>query len=94
MATFKKTEIVDGRQFTGGEQNGTDLTYWVQSGGKQTALWGAPYRSAPETIVLFQDMNQLDYERVFVGDWIIREQDGRFIRVRPEELITDGYEIQ
>ncbi|WNT45449.1 hypothetical protein SEA_ARGAN_65 [Arthrobacter phage Argan] len=93
MATFKKTEVVDGRQFTGGTQNGTNLVQWVLSGGGQ-AMWYSAYRKAPESIVLNRSISPFGFDKVYVGDWIIRKQNGEFIALRPQDLDSEGYEIQ
>jgi hypothetical protein len=90
VATFKKTEFSDARQFIGGIQNGSDLMFWVFSNGSRaTHISG---ESAPEYIKLYDNPESRRYDCAFVGDWIMRNQDGSFRVIRPEELIAEGYE--
>jgi hypothetical protein len=89
MATFRKTEVVDCRQFTGGVQNGQDILLWVNSRlGKASHTSGG---ASPEFIRIYRDYASLEFELVFVGDWVIQNQDGTFRGMRPEALVTEGY---
>lgn len=90
MPTFKKKpEIVDARQFTGGVQNGTDLTFWIQSH-EANAVWREAKRDEeydcddPEYIYLSYGKFKFSY--AYVGDWIILRQDGRMVTMRPEDF--------
>lgn len=89
MPTFRKQEFVDARQFTGGTQNAMDILLWVQSHeGKASHVTGG---ASPEFIRIYRDYASLEFELVFVGDWVMQNQDGTFRGIRPEALITEGY---
>jgi hypothetical protein len=98
LPTFKKKpEIVDGRQFTGGIRNGTDLIFWVNSK-EGKADWfeeTLKVRTAtqkimsPERIRVYKGPYQTEYDTAYVGDWIVQRQSGRFEVVRPQELAED-----
>lgn len=94
MPTFKKTEVIDARQFTGGNQNAMELILWVNSG-DQEALWASPVTmvkpTSPEKIMLVKPDNKFEYDSVYLGDWIVKKQSGQFVAMRPEEL--QEYEI-
>ena len=90
LPTFmKKPEIVDARQFTGGVQNGTDLTHWIQANGAD-AHWSPAKRDEendyddPEYIYLTYGKFKFTY--IHVGDWVILRQDGRVVGMRPEDF--------
>lgn len=89
MPTFRRVEFVDARQFTGVGHNAIDILLWVQSHeGKATHTTGG---SNPEFIRIFRDYASCEFELVFVGDWVMQNQDGTFRGVRPEALVTEGY---
>lgn len=89
MSTFRKIEVVDARQFEGGTQNAMDILLWVQSHeGKATHTSGG---TSPEFIRIYRDYASMEFELVFVGDWVMQNQDGTFRGIRPEALITEGY---
>ena len=102
MPTFKKIpEVVDGRQFEGGPKNATDLLLWVHSN-EGKALWveervtwrsGSRQGTAPEHIRLYDMPFSHIFELVYVGDWIIRRQSGKFEVVRPQELASDYEQV-
>lgn len=82
MPTFQsKPETVDAREYTGGVQNGTDLVFWIESNNGH-ALWIDRYNHIPEMIrIEDRDHNMVP---AFVGDWIVRRQNGFFEAMRPE----------
>ena len=86
MATFRKVEIVDAREFKGGIENGNALVFWVCS------LQGlAEYhvgRDIPEHIRLFQNYASRESEMAYPGDWIERRQNGTFKVTRKQEIAT------
>lgn len=89
MATFRKIEVVDARQFTGGVQNGGDILLWVHSHqGRATHVSGG---KGPEFIRIYRDYASLEFELLFVGDWVMQNQDGTFRGIRPEALVAEGY---
>lgn len=89
MPTFRKLEFADARQFTGGTDNAMAILLWVQSNeGKASHISGG---KSPEFIRVYKDYASLEFEIVFVGDWVMRNQDGTFRGIRPEQLITEGY---
>lgn len=96
MPTFKKKpEIVDARQFTGGKQNGTDLVFWVNSN-EGKAIWEPKLNEAPngqEYIRLYGMPYGVERRVVYVGDWIMQHQDGRFAVIRQQELDADYEQV-
>lgn len=89
MATFLKKEYVDARQFKGGMENAGDILLWVHSHqGKASHVSGG---SMPEFIRIHKGYGSQEYDVVFVGDWVMRNQDGSYRGIRPERLITEGY---
>lgn len=95
MPTFQKTETVDARQFTGGVQNGTDLALWVNTHGQLTesrAEWRDAISVRTHAIPEIVRFRTYEYRTdMYVGDWIIRRQDGHFEHMRPEEFAASGY---
>lgn len=95
MPTFQRTETVDARQFTGGLQQGTDICLWVNSNYGR-AQWmegrevGSKYLS--ERIRLY-DESQTTYAIAWVGDWLVRHQDGSWEAVRPERMKAEYEEV-
>ena len=92
MPTFrKKPEIVDARKFEGGAQNGTDLIFWVNSN-EGNALWFGSQKFDPNERRKHEHIrvHTQPYSRIFqvayVGDWIMRKQDGSFVVIRQQEL--------
>jgi hypothetical protein len=95
LGTFQKTETVDARQFTGGKENGTNLSLWVNSNGHLTearAEWHDELKAAgyitPERVRL---RSYTLRENAYVGDWIILRQNGLFDHMRDQEFIVAGY---
>jgi hypothetical protein len=85
MPTFKRIEVVDARQFTGGKQNGTDLVFWVNANGGQ-AYWLEATQGLPEQVKLAEQPYSQKYGLGYAGDWIMQNQDGSFKVVRQQEL--------
>ncbi len=87
MPTFKRTEIVDARQFTGGVENGTNLALWANSN-HANAAWFDHDELGPERIKLVTD----DFSVcVYMTDWIILRQDGRIDHNRLQDFEAAGY---
>ncbi|QFP95462.1 hypothetical protein SEA_MAKAI_70 [Arthrobacter phage Makai] len=86
MATFRKVEIVDAREFSGGITNGNSLVFWICS------LQGlAEYhvgKDIPEHIRLYTHYATRQHELAYPGDWIERRQDGTFKVTRKQEIAT------
>lgn len=100
MPTFrKKPEIVDARQFTGGVQNGTDITHWIQANGanahwiegRPAALDAENDYDDPEYVYLSYGKFKFTY--VHVGDWVILRQDGRVVGMRPEDFAREYEQV-
>lgn len=95
MPTFRRVEIVDARQFTGGKQQGSDLAYWVSSNHGR-AHWyperEVGSRTLSERIVLTTS-DHVGYDLVWVGDWIMLHQDGSWEAVRTEDLKEQYEEV-
>jgi len=91
MPTFQKIETVDARQFTGGIQNGTDLTFWIQSHEGRSS-WRPQNGRFAEHIKI--DSDQLyKFQYAYVGDWIMHKQDGSFAVVRQQELDAEYNQV-
>lgn len=93
MPTFKRTETVDARQFTGGLQQGMDLALWVNSN-QGRATWIEPTdvgkRVLSERVRLYNE-DHIHIDTAWVGDWVVHHQDGSWEAVRPE-LFQEQYE--
>lgn len=94
MPTFRKVEIIDARQFTGGQDSAMELVFWVLSNGghaewKDESLVGN--RTLSERIRL--DICHDDYTLVWENDWIVRHQDGTWDAMRPEDLKEEYEEV-
>lgn len=90
MPTFKKRpEIVDARIFEGGGRNGTELVFWVNSN-EGRAFW---VDVETEQIRLYFDLYGKAYDIAYVGDWLMRNQDGSFKVVRQQELDSEYEQV-
>ena len=96
MATFRKVEVVDARKFEGGDQNGTNLVFWVEEKAGH-ALWFPPRQthrgSIPEHIRVYDHPYGSIFENAYVGDWIMQNQDGTFKVVRQQQLDSEYEEV-
>lgn len=102
MPTFRKIpEIVDARQFTGGVENGSNLVLWVNSE-NGSATWedehvkwrhGDHVGMTPESIRVYTGPYRVESEVAFVGDWIMRRQDGSFEVVRQQTLDSEYVQV-
>lgn len=94
MGTFQRTETVDARQFTGGLENGTNLALWVNANGQSTETRASWHEASigqykvPERVRIRSYLFRTD---VYVGDWIILQQDGTFDHMRPEAFDASGF---
>lgn len=94
MSTFRKVEVVDARQFTGGIQQGTDLAFWVNSNNGR-AHWHGEQPVGSKTLserIVLEIENGNDYTLVWLNDWIMLHQDGSWEAMRPEDL-NEQYEV-
>jgi hypothetical protein len=95
MPTFQRTEIVDARQFTGGMQQGTDIAFWVNSNNGR-AHWmdktDVGKRILSERIRLYHE-SLVHFDTAWVGDWLVRHQDGSWEVVRPEQMQEEYKEV-
>ena len=82
----KKVDPVSAVQFTGGQQNGTDISAWVRAQGRgalwypAVEAWDAPdgrngFPAAPEYISLRTPRGLKD---VNVGDYVFQDAEGDF----------------
>jgi hypothetical protein len=81
VGTFKKKpEIVDARQFNGGVQNASSLILWIESGvGRAILVEETDERF--ERVMVDEALNK--WVPAYVGDWVVRHQNGSFEVVRP-----------
>ncbi|QFG13678.1 hypothetical protein PBI_SHEPARD_71 [Arthrobacter phage Shepard] len=87
MSTFRKVEIVDARKFEGGIPNGSELVFWVSSGGgkaEQHISEGIDY------IRVYEHRESRKFDMAFPGDWIERRQNGEYQVTRQQ--VIDTYE--
>jgi hypothetical protein len=84
MPTFKKVEVVDARQFTGGVDQGMELVLWVESGGG--VGWWAEADPELKWHEQLRIGKQGALRSAYVGDWIVHHQAGGFSVMRPQEL--------
>lgn len=95
MGTFQRTETIDARQFTGGEENGENLALWVNCNGQLTetrAEWCESVQIAGKTLhdrVRVRSYNF--HETAFPDYWIILKQNGDYAVMSPEEFLEAGY---
>lgn len=91
MPTFKskKVETVDARQFTGGEENATELAFYIDSHGGN-ARWEDKTDDRPENIRVTTDTYA---ERIYVGDWVIIKQDGTLYHSRPQDFEAEYEQV-
>lgn len=82
MPKFKKVELVEARQFTGGLQNGSDLAFWVNSNNAK-ADWRAATDEQIEKLFLSYNYK---WGYAYIGDWIVLHQDGTITSMRPQDF--------
>jgi hypothetical protein len=87
MPTFRKVEIVDAREFFGGDDNGNSLVLWVQSG-EGRAEYHATDDKLIEYIRVYDHYASRKFEMAFPGDWIERRQNGTFQVTRKQVIAT------
>lgn len=95
MPTFRRIEVVDARQFTGGLDNGSSLAFWVNSNHGR-AHWYDKQQVAGRTLserVILTTSDHVGYDLVWVGDWIMLHQDGTWEAVRTEALKEQYEEV-
>lgn len=88
MATFRKVEIVDARKFESGIPAGSELVFWVLSGGGK-----AEYNTGPdiiEHIRIYENHASRKFTIAYPGDWIERRQNGEYQVTRQQ--VIDTYE--
>lgn len=90
MPTFKRTEIVDARQFHGGTQNASSLILWVESH-QNRASYLTDRNDSFERIMVQVEMYK--HHPAYVGDWIVLNQDGSFSVVRPQTFESDYEQV-
>ena len=86
MATFKKVDLVEARQFTGGVQNGSDLLLWIQSNKGRASF----VTYLVERVIL--EYSYAPWKNVYIGDWIVLHSDNSFSALRPQDFEDAGYE--
>jgi hypothetical protein len=95
MPTFRRVEIVDARQFTGGLQQGSDLAFWVNSN-HGLAHWYPERLVGQKTLserIILHTPDYVNYSIVWLDDWIVRHQDGSWEALRPEDLKEQYEEV-
>jgi hypothetical protein len=95
MPTFRRVEIVDARQFTGGLEQGMDLCLWVNSNYGR-AQWMERREVGSKVLserIRLYDENQVTYAIAWLGDWIVRHQDGSWEVVRTERMQAEYEEV-
>lgn len=100
MPTFRRVEVVDARQFTGGKQQGSDLAFWVNSN-QGRAYWkdattiGGKHLSERIALQIKDGGGHTfnDHVIVWLGDWIMLHQDGSWEAVRTEDLKEQYEEV-
>lgn len=88
MPTFRKVEIVDARKFESGIPAGSELVFWVLSGGGH-----AEYHTGQdivEYIRVYEHRESRKFTMAFPGDWIERRQNGEYQVTRQQ--VIDTYE--
>lgn len=83
MPTFRKVEIVDAREFSGGLKSGSELVLWISSNSGR-----AEYDAEHDYIKLNEHYASLKFELAFPGDWIERGQNGSFQVTRKQVIAT------
>jgi len=93
MGTFQRTETIDARQFTGGEEDGLAIALWVNSNGQATetrAAYHKPSKPIPERVKVYNYGCRSGFV-AYPQDWVIRNQDGSFETLRPEAFVEAGF---
>ncbi len=88
MSTFRKVEIVDARKFEGGIPDGSELVFWVSSGGGKAEFFTSG--GIVEYIRIYEHRESRKFEMAFPGDWIERRQNGEYQVTRQQ--VIDTYE--
>lgn len=87
MPTFRKIEIVDAREFGGGETSANSMVLWVSSN-EGRAEYHATDDKLIEYIRIYEHHASRKFEMAFPGDWIERRQNGSFQVTRKQVIAT------
>jgi hypothetical protein len=87
MPTFRKVEIVDAREFVGGETSGNGLVLWVQSNEGRAEYFASEDKSI-EYLRIYSHYASRQFDMAFPGDWIERRQNGSFQVTRRQVIAT------
>jgi len=85
MPTFKKVEVVDARQFTGGVDQGMQLVMWIEGYGYE-GWWSEENKEIRWEEQIRVGPKNSRKRSAYIGDWIVHHQDGEFSVMRPQEL--------
>lgn len=95
MGTFRKTEMVDARQLTGGAENAKMIIQWIKAADQRLdASWRREevvhFETEGQMVVnKFERLtltvpNTLDYPIGETNDWIVKGEDGQIEIVKPD----------
>jgi hypothetical protein len=90
LPTFKRTEVVDARQFKGGVHNASSLILWIESGIGR-AIFVEETDERFERVMVDEGLNK--WTPAYVGDWVVRNQNGGFEVVRPQTFDSDYTQV-
>lgn len=90
MPTFRSKEIVDARQFTGGQQNAIDVANWVKaqdpeyyssSEYKKQVVHSRIGSVEDENVTLDDQLiiHVYNGHHLFAGSWMVHREDGRWM---------------